>query len=421
MRIGVFLLAAGFPGISPEQTLRTALDYGIAAEDAGFDDVFMAEHHFMPYGTCPSALTFAALLAGRTRRIGIGTAVTVLSTAHPVAVAEQAAILDVLTGGRFTLGVGRGGPWVDLEVFGSGMEGLSHRSFAEGLDVLCAWGSQDSVSYDGEFHRFREVAVVPRGRPRVLVACTSPETAGMAAARGLPILLGMHVDDAEKAAMVRAYGNASAPHASAPLASAPHASAPHASVVVAQVAESRTAGARLLRQTMPPWLRPGLAGYVRFDGTTPPMRDADEYAEHLTTIHPVGPASYCADRIREAGRATGIEHFLLFVEGGGPDHTLDNIKALGDSVLPLLRGAGAGARPPRPGKEKPVASSAPWDATGDSQVLRPRFERPHQPVKSVRLIPRPNRPHQLRGPAAQQSRSSGDWFRSWDRIEVNVL
>jgi alkanesulfonate monooxygenase SsuD/methylene tetrahydromethanopterin reductase-like flavin-dependent oxidoreductase (luciferase family) len=323
MRIGVFLLAAGFPGVSPEQTLRTALEYGSAAEDAGFDDVFVAEHHFMPYGTCPSALTFAALLAGRTRRIGIGTAVTVLSTAHPVAVAEQAAMLDVLTGGRFTLGVGRGGPWVDLEVFGTGMEGLSHRAFAEGLDVLCAWRSQDSVSYDGEFHRFREVPVVPRGRPRMLVACTSPETAAMAAARRLPMLLGMHCDDAEKAAMVRAHG----------------VRAPHASVMVAHVAESRAAGISLLRQTMPAWLRPGMDAHVRFDGTRQPMRDPDAYAEHLTAIHPIGPASYCADRILQARQATGIDHFLLFVEGSGPEHTLENIKTLGSSVLPLLRNA----------------------------------------------------------------------------------
>jgi len=321
MRIGIFLVAAGFPGISPERSLRAALDYGSAAEDAGFDDVFVAEHHFMPYGTCPSALTFAALLAGRTRRIGVGTAVTVLSTSHPVAVAEQAAVLDVLTGGRFTLGVGRGGPWVDLEVFGTGLEGLSHRAFAEALDILDAWGSQDSVAYDGEFHRFREVPVVPRGRPRLLVACTSAESVGLAAEHGFPMLLGMHADDAEKAAMVRAYGPP----------------APHTSVVLAHVAESRSAGIRLLRRTLPTWLRPGLAAHVRFDGTRAPMRDPDKYAEHLTSIHPIGPAGYCAEHILESSQATGIDHFLLFVEGGGPEHTMANIKALGSSVLPRLR------------------------------------------------------------------------------------
>ncbi|GAA2060472.1 LLM class flavin-dependent oxidoreductase [Catenulispora yoronensis] len=321
MRIGVFLVAADFPGVSPERALRTALDYGIAAEDAGFDDVFVAEHHFMPYGTCPSALTFAALLAGRTSRIGVGTAVTVMSTSHPVAVAEQAAMLDVLTGGRFTLGVGRGGPWVDLEVFGTGMEGLSHRAFAEALDLLEAWGAQDSVAYDGEFHRFREVPVVPRGRPPVLVACTSPETARLAARHRLPMLLGMHADDLEKAAMVRHYGYR----------------APHVSTMVAQVADSRSAGVALLRRTMPTWLGPGLAAHVRFDGAVATMRDPVSYAEHLTSFHPIGPAGYCAERILESGWATGMERFLLFVEGGGPEHTLANIKALGSSVLPLLR------------------------------------------------------------------------------------
>ena len=329
MRIGVFLVAAGFPGVSPEQALRTALDYGIAAEDAGFDDVFVAEHHFMTYGTCPSALTFAALLAGRTRRIGLGTAVTVLSTAHPVAVAEQAAMLDVLTGGRFTLGVGRGGPWVDLEVFGTGLEGLSHRAFAEALDVLTAWGSRDAVGYDGEFHRFREVPVVPRGRAPVLVACTSSETVRLAAERRLPMLLGMHAGDGEKAAMVREYGAAGRP-----------AGGGHVSVVLAQVAESRAGGVELLRRTLPGWLGPGLAGFVRFDGAGGTGRDPVGYAEHLTAIHPVGSAGYCAERILESGRVTGVDRLLLFVEGGGPEHTLANIKALGSSVLPAVRSGG---------------------------------------------------------------------------------
>jgi hypothetical protein len=82
-----------------------------------------------------------------------------------------------------------------------------------------------------------------------------------------------------------------------------------------------------------------MAAHVRLDATMPPMRDTDAYAEHLTAIHPIGPASYCADRIREAARVTGIEHFLLFVEGGGPEHTMANIKALGSTVLPLLRSA----------------------------------------------------------------------------------
>lgn len=324
MRIGVFLLGAGFTGTSPEQSIREALGYGLAAEAAGFDDVYVAEHHFMPYGACPSALTFAALLAGRTSRVGVGTAVTVLSTAHPVAVAEQAAMLDVLTGGRFTLGVGRGGPWVDLEVFGTGVEALSPRAFAEALDILAAWFTRGTVSYDGEFHRFREVPVVPRGTPPVLMACTSAESVALASARGLPILLGMHSSDEEKLAMARQYGRW----------------APHVSVLVAQVADSRDTAVRLLRSAMPAWLRPGLAAHVRFDGTAPRMRDPDAYAAHLADIHAVGSAEYCAARIRESCDVTGIDRVLLFVEGGGPGETMKNIETLGREVLPLLRAEG---------------------------------------------------------------------------------
>jgi hypothetical protein len=115
------------------------------------------------------------------------------------------------------------------------------------------------------------------------------------------------------------------------------ARAAHTSVVLAQVAGSRTDGISLLRQTMPTWLRPGLAGFVRLDGGGGPSRDPVAYAEYLTSIHPIGPAGYCADRIVESSRATGIDRFLLFVEGGGPEHTLANIKALGSEVLPLLR------------------------------------------------------------------------------------
>ena len=327
MRIGVFLLGAGFAGTTPEQAIRDALTYGTAAEAAGFDDVYIAEHHFMSYGACPSALTFAALLAGRTTRIGVGTAVSVLSTAHPVAVAEQAAMLDVLTGGRFTLGVGRGGPWVDLEVFGTGSEALSPRAFAESLDVITAWLSRERVSYDGEFHRFREVPVVPRGTPPVLVACTSPETAGLAARHRLPMLLGMHATDEEKLDLVKAYG----------ASAVGYGTAGHVAVLVAQVAPSRTSGVSLLRQTMPRWLAPGLASYVRFDGSPARLRDPIAYSEFLTDVHPVGDPEYCVQRVTESREATGIDRFLFFVEGGGPEHTLANIAALGRHVLPHLR------------------------------------------------------------------------------------
>ena len=95
MRVGAFVLAAQFPGQGQGEALHRAVRSAEVAEEAGLDSVWLAEHHFVPYGVCPSAVTLAALLLGRTRRIRVGTAVSVLPTAHPVALGEQAALLHL--------------------------------------------------------------------------------------------------------------------------------------------------------------------------------------------------------------------------------------------------------------------------------------------------------------------------------------
>src|SRR5919198_4201831 len=161
MRFGLFLLAAQFPGQDHTTVLDSTVAAAVAAEQAGFDDVWIAEHHFMSYGICPSAITLAGYLLGATRRIAVGTAVSVLSTQHPVALAEQAALLDHLSGGRFRLGVGRGGPWVDLEVFGTGLSRYE-TGFAESLDLLLAALTRPRISAAGPTFAFREVPIVPR-------------------------------------------------------------------------------------------------------------------------------------------------------------------------------------------------------------------------------------------------------------------
>lgn len=209
MRVGAFILAAQFPGQGQGEALHRAVRSAEVAEEAGLDAVWLAEHHFMPYGVCPSATTLAALLLGRTHRIGVGTSVSVLPTQHPVALGEQAALLHLISGGRFTLGVGRGGPWVDLEVFGTGLDAYE-KHFPESLDLLLRWLREPRVGAAGERHSFREVAVVPRAceslempaGPPVVLACTSAGSVRLAAERGLPMLLGMHCGDEEKAEMV---------------------------------------------------------------------------------------------------------------------------------------------------------------------------------------------------------------------------
>ncbi len=329
----MLLLAARFPGQSDGQVLTATAAAAVAAERAGFDDVWIAEHHFMSYGICPSATTLVAFVLGQTTRITVGTAVSVLSTAHPVALAEQAALLDHVSASRFRLGVDRGGPWVDLEVFGTGLERYES-GFAESLDLLLAALTQDQISAAGPTFSFREVAIIPRPRtrphPPVVVACTSPATAELAAERGLPMLLGMHTGDDGKKEMITCYATAAARHG--------HPPASHIGAIVAYVADTRAEAHRMLRTQLPRWLGPGLAGYMPIDGRPRPHRDPGSYANLLCRIHPVGTADDCIHAMAAAVARTGLRHLMLMVEGAGdPARTQENIARLGADVLPALR------------------------------------------------------------------------------------
>ncbi|MFF8590817.1 LLM class flavin-dependent oxidoreductase [Streptomyces sp. NPDC015220] len=341
MRVGSFVVAAQFPGQGQGEALHRAVRTAEVAEESGLDAVWLAEHHFVPYGTCPSAITLAALLLGRTRRLRVGTAVSVLPTAHPVALGEQAALLHVTSGGRFSLGLGRGGPWVDLEVFGVGLEAYE-QGFPESLDLVVRWLREPSVSASGERFAFREVPVVPRPSealtetpgPEVVVACTSPGSVRTAAERGLPMLLGMHVGDEEKAEMVALWRRC------ARAAGRPGEEirdAAHVSAGVCQIADRRTDAAEALLKAMPGWLKQGLEAHVTVDGRARRMRDPLEYTELLCGLHPVGTPRLCADRLAATSERTGINRFALLVEGSGDlAATEQNVRRLGAEVLPHL-------------------------------------------------------------------------------------
>ncbi|GGY33994.1 LLM class flavin-dependent oxidoreductase [Streptomyces omiyaensis] len=343
MRVGTFVLAAQFPGQGQGEALHRAVRTAEVAEEAGLDSVWLAEHHFVPYGVCPSAVTLAALLLGRTRRLRVGTAVSVLPSVHPVALGEQAALLHVASGGRFTLGVGRGGPWVDLEVFGAGLDAYEH-GFPEALDLLLRWLSEPRVGAAGERFSFREVPVVPRAgeliggepSPEVIVACTSPKSVRLAAGRGLPMLLGMHCGDEEKAEAVAAWARWAREAGRDPDEVARIGSG-HVSAGVVQLADRTPEAAETLVKAMPGWLKQGLDAHVTVDGRHRAMRDPVAYTELLCSLHPVGTPELAADRLAATAERTGITRFALLAEGSGDlAGTEENLRRLGAEVLPRL-------------------------------------------------------------------------------------
>lgn len=388
LRVGAFLLSAQFPGQTHAEVLERTVGATVTAERAGLDAVWLAEHHFVPYGVCPDAATLAAMLLGRTRRIGVGTAVSVLSTRHPVALGEQAALLHLTSGGRFTLGVGRGGPWIDLDVFGSGLDAYE-RGFPERLDLLLRWLREARVGADGPQFSFPEVAVVPRageplrrpglsswlglepgqavlpglaGRlprqrvdglrpepaehrqaaerpqagPPLVVACTSPGGVRLAAERGLPMLLGMHSGDEDKQEMLALYSAAwrACGRSEEQLA---RIRGEHVAAGVAQVEDGPSAARATLLRSMPGWFEHGLGAHRTVDGRERKMRDPHEYTALLCDLHAVGTPRQCADRLLATAERTGIRRFALLAEGSGEhEATLHNIARLGSEVLPQL-------------------------------------------------------------------------------------
>lgn len=172
------------------------------AESLGFDFVFIAEHHFSNYGMSPAPLLQALAIAERTSTIRVGTAVLVLPVWQPLRLAEEIAVVDNLTGGRFFCGIGRGYQPHEFERFGVMLENSRDR-FTECLELLVkAWTSDTSFTYEGQYVQVAHPTMVwPRPlqqpHPLSLIAGTSRETLRLAAQYDIaPLVSGFAGTDA---------------------------------------------------------------------------------------------------------------------------------------------------------------------------------------------------------------------------------
>ncbi len=132
---------------------------GVLAEKLGFDAFFMTEHHFQPEGAeySPNPLMTEMAIAALTKRIRLGQAANILTWHHPVRIAEQAAMLDVISGGRLDFGMGRGYQPRETEVLGGQMgatiqdQERNRAYFEEAYEIILKCWTQDSFSHHGEF------------------------------------------------------------------------------------------------------------------------------------------------------------------------------------------------------------------------------------------------------------------------------
>ena len=164
------------------------------AEQLGYESFWITEHHFHWFGGAhANPLVALAAMAARTRKIRLGTAVTLLPYRHPLLVAEEMACLDNLSHGRLDFGVGRG--FFKIEYDGLGISMAESRPrFEESLDIIRRAWTEPEVTYKGQFWQFEDVELVPKPvqkpHPPIWMAATvTPESFTNIGRKGLPIMI----------------------------------------------------------------------------------------------------------------------------------------------------------------------------------------------------------------------------------------
>jgi alkanesulfonate monooxygenase SsuD/methylene tetrahydromethanopterin reductase-like flavin-dependent oxidoreductase (luciferase family) len=196
MRFGLFGTAqAGSlrPGTTMGQGFHDFIDFNVEAEALGYHGMFLVEHHFSGWNQVSATLTLLTWLAARTTTLRLGTAVMVLPWHNPVILAEQAATLDLLSGGRLDFGVGKGYRYSEFTGFAIAQEEADAR-FEEALAVITkAWTCERRFSHDGRFWKFDDVLVEPpvrqRPHPQIWMGAGSPSSIRRVAQRGYNLLL----------------------------------------------------------------------------------------------------------------------------------------------------------------------------------------------------------------------------------------
>jgi alkanesulfonate monooxygenase SsuD/methylene tetrahydromethanopterin reductase-like flavin-dependent oxidoreductase (luciferase family) len=196
MQFGLFGSATarhGGPDVDSGQGYRQFIEYNIEAEALGYRSTFLVEHHFTGFGQVSASLSLLTWLAAKTKTLRLGTAVLVLPWHNPVLVAEQAATIDLLSGGRLDFGVGKGYRHNEFQGFCIPIEEANAR-FDEALDVIIkAWTFEQRFSHHGKYWNFEDVVVEPptaqKPHPPMWMGAGSPDSIRKVAERGYNLLL----------------------------------------------------------------------------------------------------------------------------------------------------------------------------------------------------------------------------------------
>ena len=196
MQFGLFGAAQaqrGGPDVDSAAGFKDYIEYVIEAEALGYQSVFVVEHHSTGFGQVSATLNFLTWIGARTKTLRLGTAVMVLPWHDPVLLAEQAATVDLLSGGRLDFGIGKGYRHNEFVGFRIPMEEAQPR-FEESIDIITkAWTSNERFSFQGKYWQYDDIVVEPptaqKPHPPFWQGAGHPESIRKVAKRGHNLLL----------------------------------------------------------------------------------------------------------------------------------------------------------------------------------------------------------------------------------------
>ena len=308
---------------------ETALERFAIMDAAGYDAVWLAEHHFSSFSVCPSVHMMGVMAATRTKRLRIGTAVSLAPFYNPLRLAEEVALLDVLSGGRVNWGAGRGFERSEFKAFGIPGEESASR-FHETVDIVLEAWTSERLSYGGKYYSYEDVEVLPKPlqvpHPPVWMAASSVPAIEWAASKGFSILMDPHSSRADLVRKRRHYG--------AMLAEAGHAEAGRVIPMARLIAIDATAEkAREVARRGAGWMLGayvGHAGNYRQEPRTFGDKDPVEFYLEDVILH--GTAEQVADQIRALAEDAGMTYLMA------APLSRRTFALLTDKVLPRIAG-----------------------------------------------------------------------------------
>ena len=341
MNFGAFLLMQSPDMLPSAEVYARAVEQAEAAEQLGFDSIWLAEHHFSSYGYCPYPLLMAVKIGERTQRMRIGTAVVVLPLHHPLQLAEEIAMADVLTSGRMDIGIGRGYQPYEFERVGLDIANNT-TMYDEAVEVLEKALRGESFTYDGQFYNFPETTIFPtpvqQPRPPFWVASQQPSSVEDSVRRGYNVITGGSGTSASMVAKFRAhFDEAVQKHE---VAQAPTFGVQRQVYVTETDEEAQKEAHQSLWHTrVARHLRAGTGRVEQGRAIAEPLAGEPTEEEVLDTGVIFGSPETCLRKIREYRDIAGVEHFncSFWVGSLSQEQVLTSMELFAQHVMPHLR------------------------------------------------------------------------------------